>query len=95
MANHSRGKMARKGKLVRATCAPVSERGNDLYETPPVAVHALLRVEALPRSAVIWEPACGPGSIVTVLRGAQPTLVTARVMRTGDGIPVEIEAEVK
>lgn len=50
--------------------APLSERGNDLYETPPVAVHALLRVEALPRSAVIWEPACGPGSIVTVLRGA-------------------------
>jgi hypothetical protein len=48
--------------------APLSERGNDLYETPTVAVHALLRVESLPE--VIWEPACGPGSIVRVLRGA-------------------------
>jgi hypothetical protein len=48
--------------------APLSKRGNDLYETPPAAVHALLRVEALPK--VIWEPACGPGAIVNVLRGA-------------------------
>ncbi len=42
-------------------------RKDDLYETPPEAVHALLRAENLP--AVIWEPACGPGSIVRVLRG--------------------------
>jgi len=60
--------MARKGNLPGIGRAPLSERGDDLYETPPVAVHALLRVEALPK--VIWEPACGPGSIVKVLRGA-------------------------
>ena len=41
-------------------------RKDDLYETPPEAVAALLRAETLP--AVIWEPACGPGSIVRVLR---------------------------
>jgi hypothetical protein len=45
--------------------AALSERDDGLYETPPVAVHALLKHEALPR--VIWEPACGPGSIVGVL----------------------------
>ena len=50
--------------------APLAERGNDLYETPDVAVHALLRVEPLSKERVIWEPACGPGSIVRVLRGA-------------------------
>ena len=44
----------------------LSERGNDLYETPDVAVEALLRVESLPKT--IWEPACGPGAIVRVLR---------------------------
>lgn len=44
----------------------LSERGDDLYETPPVAVRALLRVEKLPR--YIWEPACGPGAIVKELR---------------------------
>jgi hypothetical protein len=45
----------------------LAERGDDLYETPLEAVRALLAVETLP-SGVIWEPACGPGSIVRVLR---------------------------
>lgn len=48
--------------------APLADRRDDLYETPDVAVHALMRVEPLPK--VIWEPACGPGRIVAVLRGA-------------------------
>lgn len=43
-----------------------SERGHDVYETPEPAVEALLRVEKLPHH--IWEPACGPGAIVRVLR---------------------------
>ena len=47
---------------------PDSARGNDLYETPEVATFALLRAEPLPRT--IWEPACGPGAIVRVLRAA-------------------------
>ena len=46
--------------------APHSERGDDLYETPPEAVYALLKVETPP--LFIWEPACGPGAIVRVLR---------------------------
>jgi hypothetical protein len=45
---------------------PQSVRGQDLYETPPAAVEALLRVEYLPRQ--IWEPAAGRGAIVNVLR---------------------------
>jgi hypothetical protein len=52
--------------------AALSERGDDLYETPAVAVKALLRAEQLPR--YIWEPACGPGSIVRVLREAGHTV---------------------
>lgn len=50
------------------TKAALRERKNDLYETPPEAVRALLAAENLPR--VIWEPACGPGSIARVLRSA-------------------------
>jgi len=46
----------------------IAVRKDDLYETPPEAVRALLRVESLPES--IWEPACGPGAIVGVLRAA-------------------------
>jgi hypothetical protein len=48
--------------------AALKERGDDLYESPPEAVGALLKAERLPKT--IWEPACGPGSIVRVLRGA-------------------------
>jgi hypothetical protein len=43
-----------------------AERGLDLYETPSVAVEALLHVEQLPHR--IWEPAAGRGAIVRVLR---------------------------
>ena len=48
--------------------APQSVRGDDLYETPAVAVEALLRVEQLPHW--LWEPAAGRGAIVNVLRAA-------------------------
>jgi hypothetical protein len=43
------------------------ERGFDLYETPSEAVRALIAHETLPHR--LWEPACGPGAIVRVLRG--------------------------
>jgi hypothetical protein len=52
---------------------PLADRGEDLYETPPCAVRALLIVEPLPQR--IWEPACGPGSIVRVLRKAGHSVV--------------------
>jgi len=53
--------------------AALSERGDDLYETPAVAVTALLEREML--SSVVWEPACGPGAIVGVLRAAGHTVI--------------------
>jgi hypothetical protein len=45
---------------------PLAERRDDFYETPPEATLALLKHEVLP--CAIWEPACGSGSIVKVLR---------------------------
>ena len=39
---------------------PHAERGLDLYETPSVAVEALLRVEKIPHR--IWECAVGRGA---------------------------------
>ncbi len=47
---------------------PLSDRKDDCYETPAQAVHALMEVESLPD--VIWEPACGPGAIVRLLRAS-------------------------
>jgi hypothetical protein len=56
----------RRGINTGVAMLPYAERGHELYETPPAAVSALLAVETL--RGVIWEPACGPGAIVNVLR---------------------------
>jgi hypothetical protein len=61
--------------------ASFAERGLDLYETPSVAVEALLRVEHLPRH--IWEPACGRGAIVNVLRSAGHSVVATDIADYG------------
>ena len=57
---------------------PRADRGLDLYETPPVAVRALLKVERIPHS--VWEPACGGGSIVRVLEAAGHHVVATDIM---------------
>ena len=63
--------------------ASFAERGLDLYETPSVAIEALLRVEQLPHH--IWEPACGRGAIVNVLRSAGHSVVATDIaLRTPD-----------
>jgi hypothetical protein len=59
----------------------LSERKDDLYETPDVAVEALLRVEQLPH--LIWEPACGPGRIVNVLRRAGHEVIAGDLVDYG------------
>jgi hypothetical protein len=43
-------------------------RKDDLYETPPEAILALLKAETIPD--VLWDPSCGPGAIARVLRAA-------------------------
>jgi hypothetical protein len=62
--------------------APLSERRNDLYETPAVAVEALLRVEQLPKR--LWEPAAGRGAIVNVLRAAGHEVLASDLVDYGD-----------
>jgi hypothetical protein len=49
--------------------SPLSERGDDVYMTPPVATRALMRRVQLPLK--LWEPACGDGTgILDPLRAA-------------------------
>ena len=57
------------------------ERGLDLYESPPEAVWALLANERLP--GCIWEPACGPGAIVRILRGLGRTVYATDIKDWG------------
>ena len=46
----------------------LKNRKDDCYETAPQAVRALLKVEQVPGDA--WDPCCGPGAIVNVLRAS-------------------------
>jgi hypothetical protein len=61
---------------------PYAERGSDLYETPVCAVEALLRVESLPHR--LWEPACGRGAIVNVLRARGHEVLASDLVDYGD-----------
>jgi hypothetical protein len=63
----------------------VKDRKNDLYETPPQATQALLRVENLPHD--IWEPACGRGAISSVLEGAGHEVMSTDLVDYGYGVP--------
>lgn len=48
--------------------AKLADRKDDLYESPPGVIEALLEVEKLPQT--VWEPACGRGALVRPLRAA-------------------------
>jgi hypothetical protein len=60
------------------------DRQSDLYETPECATLALLRAESLPRR--IWEPACGRGAIVNILRAHGHEVVASDLVDYG--VPV-------
>jgi hypothetical protein len=58
-----------------------ADRGVDLYETPVEATRALLAVESLPHQ--VWEPACGRGAIVGILRSAGHTVLATDLQDHG------------
>src|SRR5262245_19373396 len=68
---------------------PHADRGLDLYETPAVAVEALLRIETIP--SVVWEPAAGRGAIVNVLRDAGHTVIASDV--ADYGFPLDFQRD--
>jgi hypothetical protein len=61
------------------------DRGVDCYETPPEAVHALLKVEKLPHK--IWEPCCGSGNIAGTLIGAGHAVMASDLYDYNYGSP--------
>jgi hypothetical protein len=67
----------------------LKERGLDLYETPPCATEALLRVEQLPRG--LWEPAAGRGAIVNVLSAHGHSVVASDIVDYG--FPLDFVAD--
>jgi hypothetical protein len=77
--------IARRGIVTGLAMHPYAERGLDLYETPETATRALLEVEKLPK--LLWEPACGPGAIVRVLRGAGHRVIASDIEAEAYGCP--------
>jgi hypothetical protein len=61
-----------------------AERGRDEYDTPPVALSALLRVEKLGSTGTrILEPAAGLGNLVAPLRAAGFEVVASDISDRG------------
>lgn len=60
---------------------PLADRGHELYQTPGVAVRALLAAEQIPHR--VWEPACGPGAVVRELRAAGHDVVASDLVDYG------------
>src|SRR6266700_8446802 len=56
---------------------PHADRALDLYDTPPIAVEALLAAERLPH--LLWEPAAGRGAITKVLRDAGHGVISSDI----------------
>jgi hypothetical protein len=64
-------------------------RKDDLYESPAVAVHALMRAECLPTK--IWEPAAGRGAIVNPLQDAGHDVLATDLVDYGCGYPAGVD----
>jgi hypothetical protein len=64
---------------------PYRDRGNDLYETPPAAVTALIKAEsALQQPCKIWDPCCGrQGNITNVLRAGGHSVIASDLCEFG------------
>ena len=60
---------------------PYAARDADLYETPGVAIEALLRVERLPHQ--VWEPCAARGAIANVLRDRGHAVICSDVKNYG------------
>jgi hypothetical protein len=65
--------------------APLKERKDDLYETPPEATRALLQHEQWSMVDGVWEPACGRGAISRVLESAGVRVVSTDLVDRGYG----------
>lgn len=61
------GKIAVAETVLGSKVSNYSRRASDWYVEPPFIVERLLEVEDFP--GVSWDPACGQGTIPTVLRG--------------------------
>lgn len=60
----------------------LKNRKADCYQTPPVAVEALLKHAWLPNK--LWEPCCGSGNIVNVLRESGREVIGSDLNDYGD-----------
>jgi hypothetical protein len=58
-------------------------RSDDLHETPPQAVEALLAKEQF--AGPVWEPACGRGAISRVLESHGHTVISTDLVERGYG----------
>ncbi len=63
--------------VVRSMCNRGNRNKSDFYQTPSSMVSQFLQQEYFDKTLTVWEPACGKGAIVNVLKGGGFTEVLA------------------
>ena len=66
----------------------LAPRGSDFHETPAVATLALIKAEVEYMPQYLWEPACGAGAIVRVLRDFAYTVAASDLVARPEGQPM-------
>lgn len=71
---------------------PVKGRSEmDFYPTPPEVTKSLLNILKLPKSAVIWEPACGEHDMVNVFREAGHEVIATDIQTGTDFLTAPLQ----
>lgn len=68
-------------RAIGTRSASKDERGDDFYQTPIEAVHALLAVEKF--QPLVWEPSCGHGAISKPMENAGYVLMLSDLVDRG------------
>lgn len=72
--------------LTLANASTANKRRDlDFYPTPPEATHALMGFLQLPWDTLVWEPACGDGTMSRVLAQYVRSTISSDIRDTGFG----------
>ena len=63
---------------------------SDFYPTPPEATQALLDFLEIPQGSLVWEPACGDGHMVEVMRKNSLNVVATDIQTGTDFLTADL-----
>ena len=69
-----------------ANKSAIDRQKTEFYPTPAEATMALLNYLKIPKGSLIWEPACGEGHMVEVMRESGYNVIATELYDRGYGL---------